>query len=500
MTISEANPATTTNPYDESALVLDRVYQLARDYVRNLPSRRVANLLTPADIAPAFYEPLPEGPSDPVAVIEDWFARAEPGIVASPGPRFFGFVVGGVTPAALGADWLTSALDQNGGFWPGSPAAAETELAVIRWLKELFGLPAEWVGVLTNGATMANLVGLAAGRQWAGERLGFDPASDGLGGNPPIPIVSSAAIHASAIKAIGTLGLGRNSVRKVPAPEGFVDLAALEQELAKIEGPVIVVANAGEVNTGQFDDIAAVADLCQRHPGGTWLHVDGAFGLFAAISPKHRLLVAGIERADSVVSDGHKWLNVPYDCGFAFVRDEQALRAAFSAKGPYTAGSAGWDADDFSPEMSRRARGIAVWCALKAYGREGYRTLVERCIDNAIAFSQWVASTPGLELMNAERLAEFPLNVVCFRFAPEGMDDATSDAFNRAAVGAIQDDGRAFVTGTVWAGRAAIRAAFDNWATTLADVEVLQQVVTDVGKRLSANYGGASDSSTTTGL
>jgi glutamate/tyrosine decarboxylase-like PLP-dependent enzyme len=486
MTISEASAVSVSNPYDESARVLDHVHELAREYVRNLPDRRVAQAVSAADLGAAFNEPLPSSPSDPVAAIEDWFARAEPGIVASPGPRFFGFVVGGVTPAALGADWLTSAIDQNGGLWPASPAAAETELAVIRWLKELFGLPSDWAGVLTNGATMANLVGLAAGRQWVGDRLGFDPANDGLGGNPPIPVLTSTAIHASAIKALSTLGLGRSSVRKVGAPHGFVDLAELEREFDQTEGPVIVVANAGEVNTGQFDDIGAVADLCARHKEGAWLHVDGAFGLFAAISPNHRHLMSGIERADSVASDGHKWLNVAYDCGFAFVRDEQALRNAFTAKGPYTSGSAGFDADDISPEMSRRARGIAAWCALKAYGRDGYQALVERCIDNAVSFAKWVEATPGLELMNAKRVAEFPLNVICFRFVPEGLDHAGADAFNKAAVAAIQNDGRAFVTGTVWNGRASIRAAFDNWATSPADVEVLQQVVADVGEKLSA--------------
>jgi glutamate/tyrosine decarboxylase-like PLP-dependent enzyme len=500
MTIQESTPVTLTNPYDESVRVLDRVHELARDYVHDLPNRRVAQPISAVELASAFDEPLPVESTDPVAAIEDWFARAEPGIVASPGPRFFGFVLGGVTPAALGGDWLTSALDQMTGLWPGSPASAQTELTVIRWLKELFGLPAEWLGVLTNGATMGNLVGLAAGRQWVGERLGFDPANDGLGGQPPIPVISSTAIHASAVKALGTLGLGRSSIRKVAAPEGFVDLDALERELSQTDGPAIVVANAGEVNTGQFDDIDAVADLCARHQSGAWLHVDGAFGLFAAVSPIYRYLVKGVERADSVSSDGHKWLNVPYDCGFAFVCDEQALRAAFSVTGPYTAGSAGWDADDFTPEMSRRARGIAAWCALKAYGRAGYQALVERCVENAISFSRWTEETPELELMNAKRVAEFPLNIVCFRYMPDGLDDTATDAFNRAAVAAIQKDGRAFVTGTVWAGRACVRAAFDNWATTRADVEVLQQVVRDIGAQLSANYDGANVTSATTAL
>jgi len=254
----------------------------------------------------ALDEPLPESGSDPVAVMTEWLARADVGITASPGPRFFGFVNGGSTPAALAGDWLASALDQNAGLWLASPAAAQTELVVLRWLKELFGLPAEWTGALTSGATMANLTGLAAARQWAGQRLGFDAAQDGLGGHPPITVVASTEIHASAVKSLGTLGIGRGSVRRLPAIHGALDLAALDAALAEIDGPVIIVANAGEVNTGAFDDIAAIADRRDQHPGGAWLHVDGAFGLFAALSPQHASLARGVERADSVAADGHK--------------------------------------------------------------------------------------------------------------------------------------------------------------------------------------------------
>jgi glutamate/tyrosine decarboxylase-like PLP-dependent enzyme len=471
--------------FAESARAMERAHELARSFVLGLPSRPVGRAPTPEAMAAALDGPLPEGPSDPAAAISEWFARAEPGIVASPGPRFFGFVVGGVTPAALGGDWLASAIDQCGGIWAASPAAAQTELVVLRWLKELFGLPAAWVGTLTSGATQGNLIGLAAGRQWVGARLGFDPAEDGLGGRSPVPVVSSAAIHASAVKALGTLGLGRGSVRKVPAPDGRVDLAALVRELAAVDGPVVIVANAGEVNTGQFDDLVAVADLRDRHPGGAWLHVDAAFGLFAAASHRLRDRVAGIERADSVAADGHKWLNVPYDCGFVFVRDETVLRAAFGVSGPYVSGSAGWDADDYGPEFSRRFRGLAAWCALRAYGRAGYQALVERCVDHAVAFAGWIEETPGLELMNAERMRAAPLNVVCFRYAPTRLDDAATDAVNRAAVAALQADGRVFVTGTTWAGRTAVRAAFDNWATTSADVAILQKAVADIGERLT---------------
>jgi len=465
-----------SDPFAESVSALDTAHRLAREFVAGLATRPVGYRPSPDEMALALDEPLPEHGCDASLAVEEWLRRAEPGIVASPGPRFFGFVNGGSTPAALAGDWLAAAIDQNAGMWLSSPAAAQTELTVLRWLKEMFGLPDAWVGALTSGATMANLVGLAAARQWAGERMGFDPAVDGLSGNPPITVVSSIEIHASAVKALGTLCLGRSSVRRLPVAGGAIDIDELRATLARIDGPVIVVANAGEVNTGAFDDLDAVATICEAHPGGAWLHVDGAFGLFASVSPRYAHLNRGIERADSVGADGHKWLNVPYDCGFAFVRDAAALRAAFNATGAYIAAAPDLGCDPLThvPEMSRRFRGLAAWCALRAYGRAGYRGMVERCVDNAATFAGWIEQTDGLELM-----APAPLNIVCFRYAPPGMDAAACDAFNRDAVTAIQRDGRAFVTGTVWNGRAAIRAAFDNWATTQRDVEILQAAVHD---------------------
>ncbi|TLD43902.1 MAG: L-2,4-diaminobutyrate decarboxylase [Accumulibacter sp.] len=463
------------------AAALHEAYALATAFLASLPQRPVSQVPTPAEMAVALDEALPENGRDPAGVVGEWFARAERGITASPGPRFFGFVNGGVTPAALAGDWLASAIDQNAGLWAGSPAAAQTELVVLRWLQELFGLPAEWAGALTSGATMANLVGLVTARQWAGRQLGFDAAGDGLAGQPSIAVVASSEIHLSAVKCLGTLGFGRNQVRRVAARCGAADVDALAGLLRGIDGPVILIGNAGEVNSGHFDDLAALADLRDGHPGGAWLHVDGAFGLFAAVSPRLAHLVRGIERADSVAADGHKWLNVPYDCGFAFVRDGSLLREAFAVGGAYVAGGAGWDPFTHVPEMSRRFRGLAAWCALKAYGRAGYRALVERCVDNAAAFARWVDETPGVELMNPA-----PLNIVCFRLVRAGLDELASDELNRLAVRAIQSDGRAFVTGTVWQGRAAIRAAFDNWRTTPADVRLLQEAVAQVGASLSA--------------
>jgi glutamate/tyrosine decarboxylase-like PLP-dependent enzyme len=477
-------PIDADHPYQDTLRAMERAHELARSFIEGLPDRPVSRVQSPAQMAAALDEPLPAEPSDPAEALAEWLICAEPGIVGTPGPRFFGFVNGGVTPAALGGDWLTSALDQSGGLWIISPAAAQTELVVHRWLKQLFGLPTSWAGILTTGGTMSNLVGLAAARQWASNQLGFDAAVDGLAGNPPIHVVSSTGIHASAVKSLGTLGLGRSSVTMLPAPDGTIDLDRLRAHLAHLTGPVILIGNAGEVNTGQFDDLRALADLRDQHPYGAWLHVDGAFGLFAAASPRHRHLVAGIERADSVASDAHKWLNVPYDCGFAFVRDERALTGAFASRSAYLTRSEGFDADDRSVESSRRFRALAAWCALKAFGRTGYQDLVERCIDNARALATWIDMQPGVELMNAARLRTHPFNIVCFRFTDPKLSDDAQDALNRRAVDAIQRDGRTFVSGTSWDGRAAIRASFVNWATTPDDVRVLQQAIEDVGHQL----------------
>lgn len=462
------------DPFAIAGALLAHAAQLGQAHIAGLAEQAVATAVTPQEMAARLDEPLPETGSATPALLDEWLERAAPGIVASPGPRYFGFVNGGALPAAVAGDWLTAALDQNAGPWLSSPAAAQTELTVLRWLRELFGLPPAWTGTLTSGATMSNLVGLASGRQWVGRQLGFDPAVDGLGGRPAIPVVSSTEIHASAVKCLGTLGLGRGRVRNVHAPGGMIDPDALAAELAQLDGPAIVIANAGDVNTGAFDDLSTVSEVCAGHQPGVWLHVDAAFGLFAAASPRHRHLLRGIERADSVGADAHKWLNVPYDSGFAFVRDAAVLRQAFAAGGAYLepGPGAGWDPMSHLPEMSRRFRGLAAWCALKSLGRAGYQDMVERCVENAQSFADWVESTAGLQL-----LAPAHLNIVCFRYQPEGLDESTLATLNRANIRTLQTSGEVVVTGTTWDGHAAIRAAFDNWATRPADVDVLKHAV-----------------------
>jgi len=331
MTTSPDSPAfaAALAAYDAA---LDAAHAAARAHLAGVTTRPVSHVASQAQMRAALDQPLPETGCAPEAALHEWLERAAPGIVGSVGPRFFGWVIGGVTPAALAGDWLASTIDQNAGLWGASPAAAQTEQVVVRWLLDLFALPSTWSGTVTSGATMSNLVGLGAARQWAGDRLGFDAAADGLAGHPPIAVVSSTEIHASARKALASLGLGRSSVRTLPAPGGRIDLVALRDTLAALPGPVIVVANAGEVNTGQFDDLAGMAAVIADH-GNAWLHVDGAFGLFVGASPRFRHLIAGIEHADSVASDAHKWLNVPYDSGFAFVKEERWAKASFTATG-----------------------------------------------------------------------------------------------------------------------------------------------------------------------
>ena len=330
-----------------------------------------------------FGGPFPEEGAGAVAALEELLTGLD-AATASPGPRFFHFVTGGVTPAALGADWLTTALDQNAFSWVGSPLGTRLETVALDWLKELFALPAEWGGALTTGATGANFMGLAAARQWWGEQHGRDIGSDGMAGLPAVPVLSSGFIHASALKALAMVGVGRSSVQTFSRDAaGRIDLPALEAALRELGGaPAIIVGNAGDVNVGEFDPLAELADLAEEH--GAWLHVDGAFGLFARVSPRVAALAEGVDRAHSVIADGHKWLNVPYDCGFAFVRDPGLLAKVFSLAAAYLPEDEPEPTYGYlTPESSQRARSIAVWAALRAWGRAGYREMVERHLDLA---------------------------------------------------------------------------------------------------------------------
>jgi glutamate/tyrosine decarboxylase-like PLP-dependent enzyme len=331
-----------------------------------------------------------------------------------------------------------------------------------------------WSGTLT---------GFAAARRWWGERQGVDVEEKGLSGLPPVPVLGGGWVHASAVKALAMLGVGREQVQRLTADEsGRLDLAALETALRELDGaPAVLVATAGDVNTGACDPVDAMADLAERY--GAWLHVDGAFGLFAAVSPRTRDLVRGVERAHSVAVDGHKWLNVPYDCGAAFVSDPALLEGTFSAAAAYL-GAGDPDRPAFgnlAPEMSRRARSLAVWATLRAYGRDGYRAMVERHVDLAARLAAQVDAEPELE-----RLADAPLNVVCFRYRPAGVAEDELDDLNRRLGEAVLEDGRVFFGTTVERGVVAFRPAIVNWRTRPDDVDLVVPVVLELGARLLA--------------
>ena len=424
---------------------------------------------------------LPENGTGSLRALSDLIAAADEGATRSTGPRFFHFVMGGVTPAALGADWLTSTLNQSAYNWVSSPLASRIEQLALGWMKELFGIPASWSAAMTTAATTANFVGLAAARRWWGLRHGVDVDDAGLAGLPPAPIFAGGFLHASAVKAVGMLGLGRARPQVLARDAiGRLDLDALENALRALEGkPAIVLATAGDVNTGEFDPIRPMSELTSRY--GAWLHVDGAFGMYAALSPKTRHLVDGIGDADSVAVDGHKWLNAPYDTGFAFVRDASLHGAAFAASAAYlgTETHARPVFGNLAPEMSRRARAIPVWATLRAYGRDGYRAMFER----HLALAQRVARRVD-EATDLERLADVPLNIVCFRFRPPGVPDAELDDLNRKLGEMVLEDGRVYFGTTQYAGRVAFRPAIVNWRTTEKDVDLIVAVTRELGSRL----------------
>jgi glutamate/tyrosine decarboxylase-like PLP-dependent enzyme len=447
----------------------------ARRYLRDLDEAPVL-AADASRAAERFAGDLPENGDGALVALRELVEVGLDAATRSAGPRFFHFVTGGVTPAAHGADWLASTLDQNAFSAVSSPLGTRLETVSVDWLLDLFGLPSSWGGVLTTGATTANFVALAAARRWWAQRHDVDVDDRGFAGLPATPIFSSGYIHPSATKALAMLGLGRGSVRVLARDAvGRLDVDALERELGALHGaPAILIGNAGDVNTGDFDPIEGMADLAERHRA--WLHVDGAFGLFARVTPRAAELASGVERADSVISDGHKWLNVPYDCGFAFVRDPEPLRATFALAAAYLPGD-----EVPGPESSRRARSLAVWATLRAYGRAGYRAMVERHLDLAQRLAERVDESPDLE-----RLAEVPLNIVCFRLRPAGLGEDELDRLNTRVGEELLADGRVYVGTTRYDGRVAFRPAIVNWRTTDQDVELIVDVVLELGARVAA--------------
>ncbi|HYL07261.1 MAG TPA: aminotransferase class V-fold PLP-dependent enzyme [Candidatus Udaeobacter sp.] len=456
--------------------VLRDVLEAATRYIASLDELPAKDRNADA-AAEQFRGALPDTGMGSLAAVSQLTELGPTAATRSAGPRFFHFVIGGSTPAALAADWFTSTLDNNAGLWVASPLGAQLEKVALSWLKELFRLPPEWGGVLVTGATMANFTALAAARQWWGERHGIDAARDGIATAPRVPVFTSGFVHASAVKALGMLGIGYASPKRLTAdPAGRIDLEALRRELKDLKGaPAIVLATAGEVNAGGFDPIAAMAEIA--HQNGAWLHVDGAFGLYAHISPELEHLARGVELADSVITDGHKWLNVPYESGFAFVREERLLHAVFGIGAPYFPEAVAGRPDYLmlGPEMSRRARALPVWATLAAYGRQGYREMVERHVALAKRLGEQIKESDEFEL-----LEEPVLNVVCFRYRPQGVAADELDDLNRKLGQAVLDDGRVYFGTTVYAGKVAFRPAISNWRTREPDVDLILPVLREL--------------------
>lgn len=421
-------------------------------YLAGLDRRAVAPDAQAVAALNALDGAMPETPCDAAEVLALLDRYGSPATLAIAGPRFFGFVIGGALPATLAANWLATAWDQNTALYNATPATARLEQTALRWLLELFGLPAHSGGAFVTGATVANFVALAAARRTVLSRAGWNVEADGLFGAPPVSVVVGGEVHPTVIKSLGLLGLGRNRVVKLPVDgQGRMRVDALPP----IAGPTIICTQIGNVNTGACDDVAAVRD---RAGADAWLHVDGAFGLWARTTPDRRHLVGGIDVADSWATDAHKWLNTPYDCGLAFVRDAEALRAAMAITAEYLPSDSPWrNPADFTPELSRRARGVEVWAALRSLGRAGVAELIERNCRQARRFAQALAES-GCEILN-----DVVLNQVLVSFG-----DAQR---TQRVIAAVQADGTCWCGGTVWQGHTAMRISVCSWATTDADVE-----------------------------
>jgi glutamate/tyrosine decarboxylase-like PLP-dependent enzyme len=445
----------------------------ATDFLAGLPDRPVGPRQTdPEPLRAALGGPLPDGQQDPRAVLDELVDAAGPGLMASQSPRFFGFVMGGSLPAALAADWVASAWDQNACLYTASPAAAIAEEVVGGWLAELLGLPVDASFAITTGCQMAHATCLGAARHQVLAEVGWDVEARGLAGAPPIRVLTGGDFHMTLGRALRLLGLGTDALVRVETDrEGAMRLEALRAALAADDGPAIVCAQAGEVNTGACDPFEEICAAAAEH--GAWVHVDGAFGLWAAAAPARRHLVAGVGGADSWATDAHKWLNVPYDAGLAFVANRDAHRGAFSGTAAYLPTGVR-DAIDWTPEASRRARAFPIWAALRSLGRDGVAEMVERCCACARRFADTLGADPDVEVLN-----DVVLNQVLVRF---GDDDATTDA----VLAAVQDDGTCWMGPTTWRGQPAMRISVSNWATTYDDVDRSCEAILRARDRVAA--------------
>jgi len=450
--------------------LLEHTATVAAAYLERIGERHVGATATADELRAQLGGELPLT-GDPETVIIDALARAaERGTVATQGPRYFGFVVGGSVPAATAADWLVSAWDQNVGVFVLSPMVAVVEDITAGWLKSLAGLPAHWSTGFVTGCQGANFTALAAARHHVLAAEGWDVGAQGLFGAPPIDVVVSDESHYTIFNALRLLGLGSSRVRRIPADEqGRMRADTLREALSIGTGPCIVCAQAGNVNTGAFDPIEEIADAARAR--GAWLHVDGAFGLWAAASATRAHLVRGIDRADSVATDAHKWLNVPYDCGVVFTAHTASHRAAMTMGAAYIVETAAErDPRDFVPEESRRGRAVPVYAALRSMGRQGVGDLVDRCCNLATRLANQLRADSRVQILN-----DVVLNQVLVRVTA----GADPDAATKAMIGRLQAEGTCWASGTSWHGMAALRVAISNWSTTEADIDRTAEAIRD---------------------
>ena len=435
---------------------LNRAHLHATEWLESVPSRRAGPTATADELLAAFSVPLQEQEMDATSVVDELARLAEPGLLNNASGRFYGWVMGGNLPAAMGADWLVSAWDQNGAMRYATPATAAAEQTAGRWLLELLGLPAGSDVGFTTGATSSNFVGLAAARQHVLTEAGWDLDTEGLAGAPRVKVFGSADRHTSIDLALKYLGLGKPT--SVAADDqGRMLPDALAEAMTSVDGPAIVCLQAGNLHSGASDPILRLAAIA--HKRGAWVHVDGAFGLWAAASPTHRHQVAGLETCDSWATDAHKTLNVPYDCGIAIVTRPQVLRSVFGAHTSYLIGDDSGPGDPFekTPEFSRRARGVPVWAALRSLGTSGVIALIDRLVAHAQAFGAALSAMPGVEVLN-----DVVFTQVCVSF---GTDERT-----RSITARILADGTTWMSGSRWAERDILRISVSNWSTDDADV------------------------------
>lgn len=438
----------------------------ACEYLASIRERTVKATLSGDELRARLDGPMPLRGEDSINVIDAIADAGRNGTVASQGPRYFGFVIGGSIPAAIVTDWLVSTWDQNAQVFAMSPIAAVIEQIVSTWLKELFGLPAPWSVGFVTGAQMANFTSLLTARHELLSRVGWDVERDGLFGAPPIDVVVSDESHRTIFTALRMLGLGAERVRRVETdPQGRIRPDRLAEVLRGGSGPCIVCAQIGNVNTGAADPIGEIAGIARQR--SAWLHVDAAFGLWAAACPSRRPFVAGIEQADSIATDGHKWLNVPYDSGIVLTAHAESHQRSLLVPAHYIQMTPGErEPRAFTPDESRRARAIPMYAALRVLGREGVAELVDRCCALATRMAARLASHTRVRILN-----DVVLNQVLVQFRPPHGDDAAAAALTQRVITSVQEDGTCWVGGTKWKGQDAMRISISNWSTTADDID-----------------------------